>query len=132
MFRNRIGRTRADSLPESKLNYQLSSADSRRIIPKFNILRSNSAACASNLFFVSNPPVNRPKQLAVVLHRMTAFCFTRLDLPVFEIALVLERLDHISSWIVNADHLHECNVICGGVNVGDAFRQVEGLVMVSD
>jgi hypothetical protein len=25
----------------------------------------------------------------------------------------------------------DCDAICGGVNVGDAFRQVEGLVMVS-
>jgi hypothetical protein len=47
-----------------------------------------------------------------------------------EIAVVLVRLDHVASLIVNANHAG-CNAICGGVNVGDAFQQVEGLVMVS-
>ena len=47
-------------------------------------------------------------------------------------ALVPIRLDHVA-----APHRKtrvtctKCNVICGGVNVGDAFRQVEGLVTVS-
>ena len=33
---------------------------------------------------------------------MAAFCFTRL--PLFEIALVLVRFDHVASIIVNADN----------------------------
>jgi hypothetical protein len=51
--------------------------------------------------------------------------------PLFELTRLLVRLDHVASRIVNANHSHWSNAICGGVNVGDAFRQVEGLVMVS-
>jgi hypothetical protein len=42
----------------------------------------------------------------------------------FEIAFVLVRFNHVASRI-------GCDAICGGENVGDAFQQVEGLVMVS-
>jgi hypothetical protein len=34
---------------------------------------------------------------------MAAFCFTRQRSPLFEIALVLVRFDHVASRIVNAD-----------------------------
>jgi hypothetical protein len=40
-------------------------------------------------------------QSAVTLHHVAAFCFARLRL--FEIALVLVRLDHVARFIVSAD-----------------------------
>jgi hypothetical protein len=40
--------------------------------------------------------------LAVTLDRVAAFCFVRSRL--FELARVLVRLDHVASFIVNADH----------------------------
>jgi len=52
--------------------------------------------------------------------------------PRLKITLVLVRLNHISTCIVKGRITRTwCNAICDGVNVGDAFRQVEGLVMVS-
>jgi hypothetical protein len=39
-----------------------------------------------------------------VLDRMAAFCFHAWPLPLFEIALVLVRLNHVASVIVNANH----------------------------
>jgi hypothetical protein len=39
------------------------------------------------------------KQSAVTLRRVAAFCS-----PLFEIASVLVRFDHISGFIVNANH----------------------------
>ena len=44
----------------------------------------------------------RASQLAVTLHRVAAFCFTRSRL--FEIARVLVRFDHVARFIVNANH----------------------------
>jgi hypothetical protein len=38
------------------------------------------------------------------LYRMAAFCFMPRGSPLFEIALVLVRPDHVASRIVNADH----------------------------
>jgi hypothetical protein len=35
---------------------------------------------------------------------MAAFCFTSDALSLFELALVLVRLDHVAKFIVNADH----------------------------
>jgi hypothetical protein len=43
-------------------------------------------------------------------------------LPLFEIALVLVRLDHVSSFIVNANH----NIVWAGAKlVRDSFRQIK-------
>jgi hypothetical protein len=39
-----------------------------------------------------------------MLHHMAAFCFTRQRSPLFEIALVFLRLDHVASIIINANH----------------------------
>jgi len=50
--------------------------------------------------------------------------------PQLKIALVFVRLDRVADRIVTANRRTGCNAICGGVNVGDALRQVEGLVMV--
>jgi len=50
--------------------------------------------------------------------------------PQLKIALVFVRLDRVADCIVTANRRTGYNAICGGVNVGDAFREVEGLVMV--
>ncbi len=39
-----------------------------------------------------------------MLHSLAAFCFTGVHSPLFEIALVLVRFDHVASFIVNANH----------------------------
>jgi hypothetical protein len=50
------------------------------------------------------PSPNRHiSQSAVTLHRVAAFCFAP-RLPLFEVALVLVRLNHVASFIVNANH----------------------------
>jgi len=48
------------------------------------------------------PPNSGNLQLAVTLRRVAAFCFA--PLPLFEIARVLMRLNHIASFIVNTNH----------------------------
>jgi hypothetical protein len=48
---------------------------------------------------------NQLKQLAVVLHHVTAFCFGSCS-PLLEIALVLVRFNHVANGIVNANHRH--------------------------
>jgi hypothetical protein len=35
---------------------------------------------------------------------MAAFCFTLLRSPLFELARVFVRFDHVASVIINADH----------------------------
>ena len=46
--------------------------------------------------------VANTSQSALTLHRVAAFCLPRLRL--LKIALVLVRLDHVASGIVNANH----------------------------
>jgi hypothetical protein len=46
---------------------------------------------------------NQLKQLAVMFHRVAAYCFAPRS-PLFEIALVPVRFDHIASRIVKANH----------------------------
>jgi hypothetical protein len=38
-----------------------------------------------------------------VLHRMAAFCFTLVRSPLFEIAPVVVRLDHVAGCIIDAN-----------------------------
>jgi hypothetical protein len=47
-------------------------------------------------------------QIAVTLHRVAAFCFTRAQRsPLSELARVLLRLDHVACFIVNASGSRE-------------------------
>jgi hypothetical protein len=55
----------------------------------------------------------------------------KIPLPLFEIALVAVRFDHNRQCHRKRESLALDDAICGGENVGDAFPQVEGLVMVS-
>jgi hypothetical protein len=47
--------------------------------------------------------IRQSKNSAVTSHRVAAFCFP-LNSPLFEIARVLVRFDHVASRIVNANH----------------------------